>query len=112
MKVRRDFVTNSSSSSFLISKKCLDHDQIQAIRKHHELGKKLGLVDSDLDFPWNIHENNDFITGHTSMDNFDMENFLSKIDVNMRKVNWSEYEFILDEDEEKEDWRKLLYEDT
>ena len=111
MKVREDFVTNSSSSSFLISKKHLDHDQIVAIRKHHELGKKLGLVDSWLDFPWTINENNDFITGYTSMDNFNMESFLGKIEVNMRKVTWSEREFILSEDEEKSNWRELLYED-
>lgn len=116
MKVRRDFVTNSSSSSFLIAKKHLDSDQIEAIRHHHELGKKMGLVTSSLDFPWYITENGKFITGSTDMDNFDMEEFLEKIDVNMDKVDWSEWEFDLsDEDEEdtndKMDWRGLLYED-
>lgn len=43
MKVRQDFVTNSSSSSFIISKKCLDEDQVEAIRKHGLLGQKLHL---------------------------------------------------------------------
>lgn len=112
MKVRHDFVTNSSSSSFLISKKYLDYDQIRAIREHHELGKKMGLVHDYLDFEWDIKENNDFITGYVSMDNFDMEEFLEKIDVNMRKVTWSEREFIISEETEKSNWRKLLYEDT
>lgn len=45
------------------------------------------------------------------MDNFNMESFLGKIEVNMRKVTWSEREFILSEDEEKSNWRELLYED-
>jgi hypothetical protein len=112
MKIRYDFVTNSSSSSFLISKKYLDYDQIRAIRDHHRLGEKMGFVESWLDYPWNIKENNDFIAGYTSMDNFDMESFLNKIEVNMRKVTWGEQEFMLSEDDGEEfDWRRLLYED-
>lgn len=115
MKIRYDFVTNSSSSSFLISKKHLDNDQIEAIRNHHALGTKMGLVTSTLDFPWHITENDAFITGSTDMDNFDMAEFLEKIDVNMSKVDWSDWSFDLsDEDEDtddKIDWRSLLYED-
>ena len=115
MKVRRDFVTNSSSSSFLIAKKYLDNDQIKAIRNHSELGEKLGIGCSDE--PWLIKENGSYITGETGMDNFDMEEFLEKIDVDMSKVDWSEWDFDLpDEDEyedtnDKIDWRDLLYED-
>jgi hypothetical protein len=115
MKVRRDFVTNSSSSSFLIAKKHLDSDQIKAIRNHSELGEKLGI--NYFEESWWIRENDGYITGSTSMDNFDMEEFLEKIDVNMNKVDWSEWGFDLpDEDEteytnDKIDWRDLLYED-
>lgn len=113
MKIRYDFVTNSSSSSFLIAKKHLDNDQLEAIRNHSELGEKLGIDYSEES--WEIRESNGYITGSTDMDNFDMEEFLEKIDVNMSKVDWSDWSFDLpDEDEDtddKIDWRSLLYED-
>jgi hypothetical protein len=42
------------------------------------------------------------------MDNFDMEEFLDKIDVNMKRVNWSDpYIFELPDDG-SDDWRSLL----
>lgn len=111
MKVRRDFVTNSSSSSFLIAKKHLDSDQIKAIRNHSEVGEKLGIDCSEES--WRIAESNGYITGYTCMDNFDMGEFLEKIDVNMKHVKWSEWSFDLpDEDEadtnDKIDWRSFV----
>lgn len=111
MKVRLGFVTNSSSSSFIISKKYLDEDQIEAIRSHSSLGKKLGL--DCWEDAWNIEENREYITGDTWMDNFDMEEFLKEIDVDLGKVDWSEWNFNLDtysKDKDKS-WRDLLYED-
>ena len=112
MKVRKDFVTNSSSSSFIISKRCLDVDQIEAIRKHRELGEKLGL--DYCNWAWDISEDEDYITGYTPMDNFDMDTFLRKIDVSDKNINWGAYPFDLPEEDDDEniylDWRKLLHE--
>lgn len=105
MKVRQDFVTNSSSSSFIISKKCLDEDQVEAIRKHGLLGQKLHL--DNCGETWDISENNSYITGYTSMDNFDMDEFLQIIDVDYRNVKWGEDPFSLTEDK---NWRDLLHE--
>ena len=111
MKVRSDFVTNSSSSSFIISKKYLDAEQCEAIRSHSSLGEKLGFCWCE--YAWDIDEDAEYITGYTYMDNFDMYEFLEKIDVDMNRVDWSEFDFDLDtySKDKNKTWRDLLYED-
>lgn len=116
MKVRNDFVTNSSSSSFIISKKNLDDDQLEAIKKHSILARKMGFYHYEEE--WHIEENDDFITCYTWMDNFDMLSFLENIDVNKRVVCWGEYPFNIDAygdctenmEENTVTWRDLLHE--
>ena len=114
MKVRRGFVTNSSSSSFIIAKKYLTKNQILAIRNHKLLGEKLGIDYSTTDY-WNIEENDDFITGDTYMDNFSMKDFLEKIGVDSSKINWGCSSFDLKDEnditfeEKSNNWEQELF---
>jgi len=87
MKMKLDFVTNSSSASFIIPVKDLTLEQIILIYNHSIVGKlfikdneKYGwnLNDSD---EWLLWENGDELNGETNMDNFDMMWFLEKIGV-------------------------------
>ena len=72
------------------------------------LGEKLGL--EYYNDKWQIGEENEFITGETILDNFDMDKFLDIIGVNPKRINWDMYDFIFPEDKIEEiiDWEKLL----
>lgn len=89
MKVRNGFVSNSSSSSFLIHKAYLTEKQIKQIHEHYlELptipdepyGRS--VLDS-----WDIEEGNMWIHGKTWMDNFDMISYLLEIGVDLKYVH-------------------------
>ena len=86
MKTRLDYVTNSSSSSFLIMKNNITSKQAEAIKKHSQLGKKLGLLYSE--DAWDIDESQNFISGKTWMDNFDMGEFFETIGISSKGVIW------------------------
>ena len=114
MKIRKDFVTNSSSSSFLIDKKFLTEEQIEAIRYHSELGERLGMLNAEES--WHIDENDSYIVGYTMMDNFSMRGFLNAIGAGECVMDWSEYPIPLPKEEipiydgnsKKARWQKLL----
>lgn len=88
MKVRNKFVSNSSSSSFIIKKTILNKDQINAIRHHIHYAQdhQLNCGHCDPNDAWNIIENKEFIGGHTSMANFNFGQFLKVIGVNLQYV--------------------------
>lgn len=101
MKVRKGFVSNSSSSSFVIAKDKLTPLQVLLIEKHSGGLDKLEylalatstdteLIDLDA-LPWehtdkwggrwDIEQTDTEVYGYTSMDNYDIFEFLSAIGV-------------------------------
>jgi len=83
MKIRNGFVSNSSSSSFVIEKHWLSPYQLDLIRNHITKGKRVlwedhGYILHDED-AWRIHETDTTIEGSTIMDNFDMYHYLNEI---------------------------------
>ncbi|MCK5643331.1 MAG: hypothetical protein KAJ19_21155 [Gammaproteobacteria bacterium] len=83
MKVKIDFITNSSSASFMIPKSCLSEKQISMIYSHIEMGILIAKNKGKNIYreAWRITETPNNIVGHTSMDNFDMKWFLKEIGV-------------------------------
>lgn len=79
MKFRQGFVTNSSSSSYLISKSGLSDVQIDAIRRNSEYGIALGLKWAE--DGWYVEENEQYIVCSTSMDNYYISELFEKIGV-------------------------------
>ena len=90
MIISADFVTNSSSASFVILKRNLSDTQIQMIHDHIEVGM---IIASENEYriyndPWNIHETPTEINGNTGMDNFDMSWFLNAIGIDEEYIDY------------------------
>ena len=85
MKIRNGFVSNSSSSSFLISKRNLSDEQINGIYNHEEYS---GEADA-----WSVSEQgNAYIFVSTFMDNFDMYEYLTEeLNIDKNKIKWEDY---------------------
>ena len=93
MKIRNGFVSNSSSSSFVIPKDKLTYEQIELIRnhsteasKHSEYSDFGNIYDS-----WDISESEYYISGYCFMDNFDMYEYLiNYLKIKKELVRWGD----------------------
>jgi len=89
VNVRQGFVSNSSSSSFIINKSDITEKQIYQIKNHigvsNQLKKKSGFENlfqfNDPGEAWDIHETEETISGYTPMDNFQMDELFEAIGV-------------------------------
>jgi len=93
MKIKSDFVTNSSSASFIIQKINITELQILLIKHHYEYAKMYHRynIGSSTNSGWVITETKDTIEGSTSMDNFDMLWILSEIGVDRDNIKYESY---------------------
>lgn len=83
MKNRLGFVSNSSSSSFIIKLEDLTKAQLHCITTLDESGDESFNED-----PWFISIEDDCVKGNTWMDNFSMRDFFEKIGVPDSRVEW------------------------
>jgi len=110
MKIRKGFVSNSSSSSFIINKKDVNEEQSEKIKNHIEVARKMtednpgkyngyGYDEEYSNFgfmgkedKWNIKFLKHHILLETDMTNFDMEYFLESIGISLtEKKHYDSY---------------------
>jgi hypothetical protein len=116
MKIRLGFVSNSSSSSFLIPINALNDSQILSLQNHIE------ITNSDISEKWEIVVTEKCVYGFTFFDNFDMHYFiqedikltekyiywggLDSVKYSMTETGYENYE--LDLDKINQDIKKLI----
>lgn len=96
MKIRTSFVSNSSSSSFIINRQLINNAQEEMIRNHcyyadKFLNEEHGLYFGSVDDAWYVDIKEKTIRVSTHMDNFDMYEFLKHIEVPEEAIKWEDY---------------------
>lgn len=109
MKKRYGFVSNSSSSSFVIRLEDISEKQLEKIVNHHNSSgwKKQNeewikeyehLLLSERDV-WTIKIGAKKVLGYVNVNNFDMERYLGEIGIDKDMVEWDEgYRYIFMDD--------------
>jgi len=104
MKIRSGFVSNSSSSSFVILRDAISNNQLdmiinmdywirEFINRDENNGGSENLMDKFCYYesdPWSIEVNDDYVFGETSMDNFSIGDYFEYIKVDMSFVKWDD----------------------
>ncbi len=93
MKIRAGFVSNSSSSSFVFVKADLSEGDLTLIREHESECELIGFAveaDGKCRSGWTISETSTRISGQTTMDNFPMDDYLTKVGIDPNKAEWYE----------------------
>ena len=86
MKIRQGFVSNSSSSSFMIYVQHLTGNQLNQILANDYTDQ--GDYQDDR---WSVSVEGSKVIGYTSMNNYHMDTFFEKIKVPKEVINWSGY---------------------
>lgn len=104
MKIRTGYVSNSSSSNFVVFKDALSNEQLDMILNYKECIESFILLDEENNNkdnikekfeyyktdPWTIAEHEDFIFGDTSMDNFGMPEYFEYVNIPKDYVMWDD----------------------
>jgi len=83
MKIRQGFVSNSSSSSFVVKRCCLTPAQKAVLENHVAAAELLGDDEGyrDCAHQWDITADNDEYFCSTHIDNFNMRQFLTDLGI-------------------------------
>jgi len=82
---RSEIPKKPETVSFVIQKKYLNEEQLEAIRDNKNSGFEHAIEHS-----WEITENGHYITGWTYLDHFDIDLLFEKINVEWKHIVWGQ----------------------
>lgn len=89
MKIRTGFVSNSSSSSFVIDLHALSPRQIEQIQNHVKYAKAWKMDTTPDQWDIGVNDGAGVLWGETYMNNFNMALFLHKAGVDDLDILWN-----------------------